>query len=396
MNLFDPIKRVSLLSTMLFLTCISIAQTSLQIQEENTLGLEQSKSEKIDELVSQYVDFGKFNGTVLVAEKGKVIYKNGFGKANLEWNTPNKSDTKFRIASVTKQFTAMLIMQLVAENKLSLDKPISAYLPDYPKENGDKINLHHLLTHTSGIPSYTNFPSYGELMRENKAPDQLLELFVDSTLLFAPGERFDYSNSGYALLGHIIEKTTGKSFAEVLKEKIFEPLKMHNSGLDVGQLVLENRAEGYDRNFDYYTKATYIDMSVAYSAGGIYSTVEDLFLWDQALYTEMLLPKKYMDMIFSKQTMAWGEHYGYGWFIGEMRMGNSEEIIPTITHDGYINGFNTIITRIPSEKSSIILLNNNGGAPIRRMAQAIYGILHEKDYDRPKQSIAIPLLSAIK
>ncbi|MGK0388068.1 MAG: CubicO group peptidase (beta-lactamase class C family), partial [Maribacter sp.] len=262
-----------------------------------TLGSGQTNVDKIDKLISTYADYGQFNGSVLVAEKGKVIYKKGFGLANMEWNIPNQVDTKHRLASVSKQFTAMLTMQLVAENKLELNEPISTYLPDYPKENGDIITLHHLLTHTSGIPNYTSFSGYREMMRDFISPEGIVKIFADSTLKFTPGERFSYSNSGYALLGVIIEKTTGKSFEEVLKEKILQPLKMNNTGYDNHRTVLKNRAAGYNKSGRNFTNASHIDMSVGYTAGGIYSTVEDMYLWDQALYTEKLLPKKYLDMM---------------------------------------------------------------------------------------------------
>src|SRR6187402_2071408 len=153
----------------------------------------QAKVDKLDKLISAYVEYGKFNGSVLVAEKGKVIYKKGFGLADMEWNIPNQPDTKHRLGSITKQFTAMLIMQLVEQGKLKLDVPISTYLPDYSKKNGDVITLHHLLTHTSGTPNMTSFPGFvKDIMRNSYSPLQLVNLFADSTLQFKPGERFAY------------------------------------------------------------------------------------------------------------------------------------------------------------------------------------------------------------
>lgn len=347
----------------------------------------QSKVDKINELMSAYNEYGKFNGTILVADEGKVIYKKGFGLANMEWDIPNQTDTKFRIASVSKQFTAMITMQLVAEKKLDLNTPISNYLPDYPKENGDKINIHHLLTHTSGIPNYTDFSSYRGLMRKAFTPDEIVSIFVDSTLLFAPGEKFSYSNSAYVLLGVIIEKVTGKSFEDVLKEKILIPLQMNNTGFDHYSKVLENRASGYHKNASRFVHSSFIDMSFAYTAGAMYSTVEDMFLWDQALYTEKLISKKYMDLIFKEHIPAWGRYYGYGWNIGKVRIGNSDEYIPTIEHDGFVNGFSSSIVRFPSSQSSIILLNNTGGAPFYKMTESIIGILNNQSFDSPKKPI---------
>ena len=162
----------------------------------------QAKVNKLDKLISAYVEYGKFNGSVLVAEKGNVIYKKGFGLADMEWNIPNQPDTKHRLGSITKQFTAMLIMQLVEQGKLKLDVPVSTYLPDYPKKNGDVITIHHLLTHSSGIPNMTSFPGFvKDVMRKSYNPMQLVKISADSTLQFKPGERFAYSNSGLPAIG---------------------------------------------------------------------------------------------------------------------------------------------------------------------------------------------------
>ena len=357
----------------------------------------QTKLEKLDELISTYAEYGKFNGSVLVAEKGEIIYKKGFGLANVEWGIPNQPDTKFRLASITKQFTAMLIVQLAAENKIKLDVPISTYLPDYPKKTADIITIHHLLTHTSGIPSYTSFPGYREMMSDPYSPEEIVKLFVDLPLEFTPGERFNYSNSGYILLGYIIEKISGKSYEEQLHSRIFTPLKMNNSGYEHNSAVIKNKASGYDRMGNDFQHATYIDMSVPFSAGGIYSTVEDLFLWDQALYTEKLLPKKYMDLLFNKCITSYGQaYYGYGWEIDETNIGNSTERVPTIGHSGGINGFSTLIIRRPSEESLIVLLSNTSGSSLGEMNVAITGILHDKTYDFPKKSIANSLLDVIE
>ncbi len=361
------------------------------------LACQETKQQKIYDLVNACTEYGQFNGSVLVAEKGKVIYKNGLGKANMEWDIPNKADTKHRLASVTKQFTAMAIVQLADENKLKLDAPITTYLPNYPKANGDKITIHHLLTHTSGLPNYTSFDNYRETMLKYHSPMDLVGLFVDLPLEFTPGEKFAYSNSGYVLLGAVIEKITGKTYEQVLQDQIFSPLKMNNSGFDKNSKVLKNRALGYNKVVNSYENASYINMTAAYAAGALYSTVEDLYLWDQALYTEQLVSKKYMDLVFGKHILAWGGgHYGYGWELGNLRIGNTREESETIAHSGGINGFNTRITRFPADQSVVILLNNTSGAPLHDMTTAINGILHGKPYLFPKRSVAYTLLDSIE
>ena len=330
----------------------------------------QTKTDQLDKLIGTYAEYGKFNGSVLVAEKGKVIYKKGFGMADMEWNIVNQPDTKHRLGSITKQFTAVVIMQLVEQGKLKLDVPISTYLPDYPKKNGEVITIHHLLTHTSGIPNMTSFPRFvKDVMRNSYTPVQLVNMSADSTLEFKPGERFAYSNSGYLLLGYIIEKVTGKSYEQVLQENIFTPLRMNNTGYDHHRTLLKHRASGYERSGTRYVNADFIDMSVPHAAGAMYSTVEDLYLWDQALYGNQLLRKENMDLLFAKHIPSGGGYYGYGWSIGEMPLGNTTERIQTTGHGGGINGFNTQITRIPSDKSFVVLLNNTGGAPLNEMAK---------------------------
>ena len=210
----------------------------------------QTKNEQLDKLLNRYNEYGKFNGSVLVTDQGKIVYKKGFGLANMEWDIPNKPNTKHRLGSVTKQFTAMLILQLAADGKLDLHVPITKYLPDYPKESGDKITIHHLLTHSSGIPNYTAFPGFfAENSRNPYTPDEFVKEFEDKDLEFTPGENFNYSNSGYFLLGVIIEKISGKTYEQMLRENIFTPLGMNDTGYDNHEDILKNRATGYKKKW---------------------------------------------------------------------------------------------------------------------------------------------------
>lgn len=358
----------------------------------------QTKVEQIEELLSTYKEYGKFNGSVLVSEQGKVIYKKGFGMANMEWDIPNQPNTKHRLGSITKQFTAMLILQLVAEGKLDLQTPISTYLPEYPKTSGDIITSHHLLTHTSGIPNYTAFPKFMEEESRNPyTPEEFVNMFADKALNFTPGEKFSYSNSGYFLLGVLVEKLSGKSYEQMLQEKIFTPLNMKDTGYDNHGYILKNRATGYKKQGGDYVNSSYLDMSIPYAAGSIYSTVEDLYKWDQALYTTSILPKEYMTLYFKPYIPAFGNsHYAYGWGVGYSKIGTSTDSIYAIGHGGGINGFNTNISRTTSNNSLIVLLNNTGGAPLNDMTKAIRAIMHGKAYDMPKKSVAEAVLAVIE
>lgn len=362
------------------------------------LSFAQSQTEQLDELFKLYNKYGQFNGSVLIANKGKVLYKKGVGMANMEWDMPNQADTKHRLGSVTKQFTAMLILQLVAENKLALNEPISTYLTNYNKDIADKITIHHLLTHTSGIPNYT--AAQGFMQNESRnpyTPEEFVKKFEDSALEFTPGEKFSYSNSGYFLLGVLIEKITGKTYEQVIEDHIFTPLKMSNSGYDHHRDILKNRATGYEKSGSTFVNAKYLDMSIPYAAGSLYSTVEDLYTWDQALYTDQLLPQKYMDLYFKPYIPAFGNYkYAYGWAVGKDAIGNTTDSIEVITHDGGINGFNTSISRSISDQFLVVLLNNTGGAPLYEITKAIRGIMYDKTYDLPKQSLAYHLLAVVQ
>lgn len=375
----------------LFVTASGVSQTKAKHPS-----LQGELAQQIDQLLKKYAEYGQFNGSALVAEQGKPIYKKGFGMANMEWDIPNAPNTKHRLGSITKQFTAMLILQLAEQGKLKLDVPITTYLPDYPKGNGDQITIHHLLTHTSGIPNYTSFPNFfKDLSKNYYSPADFVKQFSGMPLEFKPGEKFAYSNSGYFLLGYIIEKVSGKTYETCLQENIFTPLHMNDSGFDHSEKILKNRAAAYEKNGDGYVNAAYIDMNLPYAAGSMYSTVEDLYLWDQALYTEKLLPAKSRDLLFAHHIAARGGHYGYGWSVAEADGIKPNAKITITEHGGGINGFNTIISRITTDRNLVVLLNNTGGAPLDEMNRAIRNILYGKPYDMPKRSLAKTLLATI-
>ncbi len=358
----------------------------------STASFAQDKAKQIDDLMRKYVDNSKFNGTVLVAESGKVIFKKGYGMANMEWAIPNAPDTKFRLGSVTKQFTSMLIMQLVEQGKIKLDGKITNYITDYPKATGDKITIHHLLTHTSGIPNYTGFPNFETTLSRNPYKStEFIKKFSELPLDFEPGSTYSYSNSGYFLLGVIIEKVTGKTYETVLQESIFNPLHMNNTGYDMHATILPKRATGYEKRGVGYVNASYLDMSIPYAAGSLYSTVKDLALWDKALYTDKLLSASSKAIMFTPYKSG----YAYGWGVGKTKVGQFKDSVQVIQHFGGINGFTTALSRLPKDKHFVVLLNNTGGANLGVMQDNIFRILYNQPIDPPKTSIADVLSKAL-
>lgn len=340
---------------------------------------------EIEKLISAYHDNGQFNGSVLVAEKGVPILRQGFGMANMEWEIPNGPDTKFRIGSVTKQFTAALIMQLVEEGEIKLDEPITTYLTDYRKDTGDKVTTHHLLNHTSGIPSYTTGEFFQKYSRDSYELDEFVKRFASGDLEFEPGEAFSYSNSGYHLLGAIIEKVSGKSYKEMLEEKILAPAGMSDSGFDVSATILKNRAQGYEKTAEGYRNAPYLDMGIPYSAGSMYSTVDDLMKWEIALRENKLLSAESKALMYKPGK----RNYGYGLGIDEYEINSAGEKTRVVQHGGGINGFNCRFSMIVDQNHTVVILDNVGmGQYHEPITRSIVKILNDQPYSMPKKSIA--------
>ena len=373
----NPIKlKLTIFAAILLLGCHAAA-------------LAQDHAAKIQEVLTLAQKYKQFNGAALVAENGKVVYKGAFGLANMEWNLPNTPDTKFRLGSITKQFTATLTMQLVEQGKIKLDAKISDYLPDYRKDIGEKVTIHQLLTHTSGIPSYTGQPGFVENVSRNPYKvDDFVKKYASGDLEFEPGSKYSYNNSGYFLLGAIIEHVTGKPYEQVLKENIFDPLGMKNTGYDHHDTIIPKRATGYSKTPDGYTNAGYIDMSIPYAAGSMYSTVEDLYLWDQALYTDKLVSAQSKALMYK----PFLQDYAYGWVVQNASFKQDGKDVPVIRHGGGINGFTTTIVRFPQEKNLIVMLDNTGTGYLDRLSDSIAKILYNQPYEQPKISI-VPVLA---
>ncbi len=330
----------------------------------------------LDEIMAAQSAAGNFSGVVLVGEEGKVLYQRAFGFGNLEWKIPNGLDTKFEIGSMTKQFTALLVLQMVNEGKLTLDGHITDYLPYYRKDTGSRVNVSELLSHTSGIPNFIAEPGFleGPASRTKYSVKEFVEKHCSGDLHFDPGSKFEYSNSGYFLLGAILEQVSGESYEQMLSQRIFRPLAMRDSGYARPETVIVHRAAGYERVNDGLQNARFYDMSIPFAAGALYSTVGDLFRWDQALYTDQLLPKPLREMLFKPNL----ENYGFGWGILIPKEGapNAGEKIEM--HGGAISGFQSLIERIPGRREVIILLDNNDSTKLLDIALEIRKVLDEK------------------
>ncbi len=306
--------------------------------------------QRIDDLIEPLVAGHTFSGSILVAREGRVLLANGYGLADREGGVPNTPATKFRIGSLTKAFTAAAVLLLQEEGKLDDDDPLARFIPDYPE--GDRITLRHLLSHTSGIPNFTALPEYAEYSIHPATLPGTIALFRDLPLEFEPGSRFRYSNSNYIVLSYVIEQVTGSTYEEFLRQRIFEPLGMNDTGYDHNDPALPGMARGYDFDAEAgkLREASYIDMTVPGGAGGLYSTVRDLLIWHQALSDDRLLTPASRALIFTPVRSG----YGYGWGI---QTAFADRL--TISHQGGINGFLSAIWRFPDEDLVIVALSNS-------------------------------------
>jgi CubicO group peptidase (beta-lactamase class C family) len=295
----------------------------------------------------------EYNGTVLVVQKGKTIYQKAFGLADREWNVSNTMDTKFRIGSITKQFTAACILQLAEKGKLSIDDKLSKYITDYPK--GDSVTIHMLLNHTSGIKNYTDLEAFWPKAVLPLSLDSMIALFKNEPYDFSPGTQWNYSNSGYFLLGVIVEKASGKKFSDYLQENVIQKAGLKNTSMDRLDSILQLRAKGYSKTRSGWQHAQYISMEGPYSAGAMVSTVEDLQKWMQSLVSNKIISPASV----AKMTTAYKNNYGYG--IGIDSLKNHKRI----SHNGGIPGFSSYLGYYPDDDMYIVAISNNDGNSTR-------------------------------
>jgi CubicO group peptidase (beta-lactamase class C family) len=332
---------------------------------------------KIDEYIRAYVEMDLFSGSVLVAKGDEILLEKGYGKADIENDIQNTPDTKFRIGSLTKSFTAMAIMQLVEKGKLSLDDKLTKFIPDYP--NGDKITIHNLLTHTSGIFDHTELPDYDTQRRvEACSVEKTISTFKDKPLQFEPGSKFEYSNSNYILLGFIIEKVSDQAYGQYIEESIFKPLAMNNSGFEYPDRSYKNFALGYVIENCEITRAKSRVMSNGHASGALYSTVHDMYLWDRALYTTKLISRDGLDKMFE----PFKGDYGYGWVIDRL---NDRKVI---RHGSDSDGYQTNISRFPQDDVCIIILSNLQNFLVTKISEDIAAIIFGKPYQLPQKEMS--------
>lgn len=308
---------------------------------------------KIDSIIQ--TEFGNENepgGVFLITRNGKNLYRKAFGKANLELNVDMTPENVFQIGSMTKQFTAVAILMLEQQGKLTVSDPISNYVKDYP--NGNKITIHHLLTHTSGIKDFTKMKSISSIAQKEMKPEEMVDFFKNEPIDFAPGEKFDYNNSGYVILGYIIELVSGTSYEDFIKKNIFDTAGMSHSYYASDRKVILQRAYGYHKKEQGFVNKTVISFSVPFSSGSLMSTVDDMLKWQQALLQNTLLNSTETQKAFQKYKLNNGEEftYGYGWHLKEING------TPDREHGGSVFGFKSMGVYIPSEDIYVIGFSN--------------------------------------
>ena len=338
---------VSVLMLMVFSAALPQMSSPAESQQDRSI------AKQADEFVSAR----DFSGVVLVARDGRLLFEKAYGLADSELDVPNKLETRFRLGSTTKQFTAMAIMILAERGKVRVTDSICSYIENCPKAWGG-ITIRHLLSHTSGIPNFTEFPDNDQYERLPMTPMATIARFRDKPLDFTPGQRFNYSNSGYLLLGYIVERASGERYEDFLRKNIYEPLGMLNSGYDHPKIILKDRARGYSKENGQLVNAMFMEMDTPFGGGSMYSTVGDLLRWDQALYTERLVSRKSLEEMFTPFQGPypkgwWSRHrYGFGWFITTWFGRN------LIWHEGGIYGFCSAIFRYPDDRTVVVVLEN--------------------------------------
>ena len=312
----------------------------LSYAQQNDVG---QLTTEFDKILSERFKTDEPGATALVSRNGQIIYEKAFGMANLELNAPMQVDNVFWVASIGKQFTAVAILQLMEQGKLNLQDEITKFIPDYPTQ-GNKITIEHLLTHTSGIHNFSGMKDPEKKLITDCTPNEVIDFFKNLPMRFAPGTKWEYCNSGYFLLGYIIEKITGKPYSEYLEENFFNPIGMTNSLYANDKRIIKNRVGAYSYGDNGFVNSRALNATIIYSAGAIQSTVEDFYKWQQAVHSYKLIKKETLDKAFTRYKLADGKEtdYGYGWKLGCVYES------PSIWHGGDIEGFGATEIYLPN------------------------------------------------
>lgn len=343
----------------------------------------QNLTSQVDEYLLSHSLPNAPGASVLIAKDGKAIYKKAVGMANLELNVPLSTDHVFEIGSITKQFTAVSILMLEEQGKLKVEDNITKYIPDYPT-HGKTITIHHLLNHTSGIKSYTSMENFIKNARTDMSPTQLIDVFKNEPMDFDPGEKFLYNNSGYILLGHIIEVVSGQSYAEFIHDHIFSKLGMKSSYYGSMSKIIPNRASGYqDKNG--FVNADYLSLTLPYAAGSIMSTVDDLLIWQNAISANKLIKSSSLEKAINGSTLNNGKKipYGYGWSQGSVNGSDTYE------HSGGIFGYVTNGIFLPNENTYVIALSNCDCSNVGVISKKIAAMAIGKPFPSIKDAITL-------
>jgi CubicO group peptidase (beta-lactamase class C family) len=347
--------------------------------------IKKSQVDNVKEIIDSYESLGSFNGNILVAKGDSILLQRAIGNANFEYNILNNIDTKFRLASLSKQFTAAAIVLLEQQGKLKLNDPVSAYLRVKNDTLFKKIKVHQLLSHSSGLLRDIESLSHDINGKSFVSINQLIQLISKSELAFNPGDKYSYSNLGYNLAAAIIESVTEKSYGEALHMLIFKPLKMSNTAHEINTKIISNKASGYVGLPDGIVKAGYEEKSYVTGAGTIYSTINDLYLWSRALLDGSLISKSNVEKMFSKKV----GRYGYGWFVDDYKWNTTdgENIGKNINHEGGSPGFESQLTLLIEHNITIIVLSNKLPSNLYILSDQIKNTLlgFEKPIIRPKQ-----------
>ena len=340
----------------------------------------QTADPRLSQIIDAHMKSHDFMGSVLIAKGDTVILSQGYGSANLEWSIPNSPSTKFRLGSVTKQFTAACVLLLEEKGKWNVNDPVKKYMPDAPPA-WDRITIYNLLTHTSGIPNFTDFADYKDSEAKATTPLELVARFRAKALDFDPGTKWSYSNSGYVLLGYLLEKVSGQTYQQFLQENIFTPLGMKDSGFDSNSQIIPQHASGYSPGKDGPENAGFINMTIPFSAGSLYSTTLDLLKWERGLFGGKVLSAQSL----KEMTTPFKSNYAFGLNITESN-GRKK-----IDHGGGIEGFNTEVAYYPEDQLTVIALANlNGGAP-DEIANQLAAIIHGEKVVLPSERKEVTL-----